>query len=86
MIEFRIPNAEERFQLWKQSFSTKLPLDPAIDLRNIAEKYALAGGVMINVVRKVTLRALTQQQQTISQKELETAIQQELQKEGIILN
>jgi len=86
MIEFRIPNAEERFQLWKQSFSTKLPLDPAIDLRNIAEKYVLAGGVMINVVRKVTLRAVTQQQQTISQKELETAIQQELQKEGIILN
>ncbi|NHN24079.1 ATP-binding protein [Flavobacterium jejuense] len=86
MVAFRMPNAEERFQLWQQSFSAKLPLDPAIDLRDIAEKYALAGGVMINVVRKATLRAVTQQQQTISQKELETAIQQELQKEGIILN
>lgn len=86
MVAFRIPNAEERFQLWQQSFSAKLPLDPAIDLREIAEKYALAGGVMINVVRKATLRAITQQQQTISQKELETAIQQELQKGGIILN
>ena len=86
MVEFRIPNAEERFKLWQQSFSAKLPLDSSIDLREIAEKYALAGGVMINVVRKATLRAVTQQQQTISQKELETAIKQELKKEGIILN
>ncbi len=86
MVEFRMPGAEERYKLWKQSFSEKLPLNPAIDLRAIADKYELSGGVMMNVVRKATLSAVTRQQPTISKRELEDAIRQELQKEGIILN
>ncbi len=86
MVEFRMPGVEERYKLWKQSFSEKLPLDTSIDLRSIAEKYELSGGVMMNVVRKATLRALTGQQRTISKKILEEAIRQELHKEGIILN
>jgi AAA+ superfamily predicted ATPase len=86
MVAFNMPGVEERHTLWAQSFSKKLPLDPEIDLWGIAEKYEVAGGVMINVVRKATLRALTRQEKTISKKELEMAIHQELQKEGIILN
>ena len=86
MVEFHMPGVEERYTLWQQSFSPKLPLDSKIDMWDIAEKYELSGGVMINVVRKTTLRAVTRQHKTISQKELEAAIHQELQKEGIILN
>lgn len=86
MVAFNIPGVEERHALWEQSFSKKLPLDSEVDLWEIAEKYEVAGGVMINVVRKATLRALTQKQKTISKKELVMAIRQELQKEGIILN
>lgn len=86
MVEFRMPGVEERYKLWKQSFSTKLPLTPEIDLWNIADKYELSGGVMMNVVRKCTLRAVTYRKATISQSELETAIRHELQKEGIILS
>ncbi|WP_340200019.1 ATP-binding protein [Ascidiimonas sp. W6] len=86
MVAFSMPGVEERYTLWEQSFSTKLPLDPKIDLWDIAEKYELSGGVMINVIRKATLRAVISQQKIISQKELELAIHQELQKEGIILN
>lgn len=86
MIEFRMPGIEERHQLWKNSFSQKLPLDTGIDLRRISEKYTLSGGVMMNVVRKATLRAVARRQGSISQKELEQAIQQELHKEGIILS
>ncbi|MEP5340732.1 MAG: ATP-binding protein [Algibacter sp.] len=86
MVAFNMPGVEERYKLWEQSFSTKLPLDATIDMWAIAEKYELSGGAMINVVRKVTLRAVTKQQKTILQKELEAAIHQELQKEGIILN
>ncbi len=86
MVEFKMPGVDERYKLWKQSFSTKLPVDDAIDLWAIAEKYELSGGVMINVVRKVTLRAVKQEKNTITQKELEAAIHQELQKEGILLS
>ncbi len=86
MVEFRMPGVDERYKLWKRSFSDKLPVDPGIDLWAIAEKYELSGGVMMNVIRKCTLKAVTNEKATISQKELEDAIRQELQKEGILLN
>jgi len=86
MIEFRMPGVEERHSLWKQSFAAALPLDSAIDLWQIAERYELSGGLMMNVVRKCTLEAITKQQNSISQASLENAIRQELQKEGILLS
>lgn len=86
MVEFRMPGIEERAKLWNQSFSDKLPLDPDVNIKRIAGKYTLSGGLIMNVVRKATLRAVTRGHQAISQKDLEQAIQQELQKEGIILS
>ena len=86
MIEFRMPGVKERYQLWQQSFSTQLPLDQDIDLWAMAERYELSGGMMMNVVRKCTLHAVTNKHSSISQKELEGAIRQELQKEGILLS
>ena len=86
MVEFRMPGVEERYKLWTQSFSEKLPLDTSIDLRTIAEKYELSGGVMMNVVRKATLGAVSRSETEISLKALELAVRQELQKEGIVLS
>ncbi|MBL3655531.1 ATP-binding protein [Fulvivirga sediminis] len=86
MIEFRMPGVAERHQLWQQSFSQKLPLEAEIDLWDLAEKYEIAGGVMMNVVRKSTLRALKAKRKHIIKKELNEAIQQELYKEGIIMS
>ncbi|WP_109438869.1 ATP-binding protein [Aquimarina sp. AU119] len=86
MIEFMMPGVEERYQLWKQSFAEKLPLDEEADLWQIAENYGISGGLMMNVVRKCTLQAVTNNEKTITQQSLETAIRKELQKEGIILN
>ncbi len=86
MIEFTMPGVEERYQLWKQSFAKKLPLDENSDLWHIAENYEISGGLMMNIIRKCTLQAVTNKEKTITQQSLETAIRQELQKEGIILN
>ncbi|WP_299259835.1 ATP-binding protein [uncultured Aquimarina sp.] len=86
MIEFTMPGADERYQLWKQSFAEKLPLDTAADLWHIAENYSISGGLMMNVVRKCTLQAVTGKEKIITQQSLETAIRQELQKEGVILS
>jgi len=86
MIEFTMPGAEERYQLWQQSFSEKLPLDTETDLWHIAENYTISGGLMMNVVRKCTLQAVTNKEKNITQQSIETAIRQELQKEGVILS
>lgn len=86
MIEFKMPGVEERYQLWKQSFAKKLPLDTKANLWHIAENYDISGGLMMNVIRKCTLQAVTHSRETITQQSLESAIQQELHKEGILLN
>ncbi|MEL6556575.1 MAG: ATP-binding protein [Bacteroidota bacterium] len=86
MVEFRMPGVEERHKLWSQSFSSKMPLDDKVDLWKLAEKFEISGGLMMNVVRKCTLNAITQGKTTITLQNLETAIRRELQKEGILLN
>jgi len=86
MVEFSMPGAKERHQLWSQSFSDKLPLDSDIDLWDLAEQYEISGGLMMNVVRKATLGAVTRGEETIGKKALVEAIRQELHKEGIILS
>jgi hypothetical protein len=86
IIEFRMPGAQERLQLWEHSFAAELPLDSAIDKRALAEKYELSGGIMMNVVRKATLMAITNGQQLIGLRDLEEVLRQELHKEGNILS
>ena len=86
MIEFNLPGVDERYQLWQQSFAKKLPLDAHTDLWHIAENYEISGGLMMNVIRKCTLQAVTNNKPSITQNSLETVIRQELQKEGVILN
>ena len=83
MVEFQMPGVQERYKIWRQSFAEKLPVAPGVDLRAIAEQYALSGGLIMNVVRRCTLRAVTQGEATISQAALEAAIRLELRKEGI---
>ena len=86
MVEFRMPGVEDRHKLWEQSFSPQLPLEEGTDLWALAEKYEVSGGMIMNIVRKSTLRAVADSQPAISQKALEAAIRQERHKEGIILH
>lgn len=84
VIHFAMPGTEERLALWQQAFAEDIPLDPAVDLRQIAEKYEIAGGVIINVIRYATLKAIKKGDKVVSQMELEIGIRRELQKEGIL--
>jgi len=84
VIHFAMPGPEERLSLWKQAFADDVPLDPAVDLRQIAEKYEIAGGVIMNVIRYATLKAIKKGDKVVSQAELEIGIRRELQKEGIL--
>ncbi len=85
IIYFPMPGVEERLSLWKQAFSPKLKPAKDVDLRALAEKYNLSGGLMMNAVRTCSLKAIKNKQATISLSEIETAIRKELLKDGIIL-
>lgn len=51
VIHFPMPDKKLRHQLWQQSFSPMTRLAEDIDLKEIAARFELAGGAIMNVVR-----------------------------------
>jgi AAA+ superfamily predicted ATPase len=82
MILFPVPGPEQRLQLWKQSFSEKTVLEADVSLEQIATKYEMTGGAIINVTRYASLMALKRNSTTILYKDLLTGIRKEFGKEG----
>ena len=58
MIHFPMPTADERFQIWKNGFSDSVELESKIDLKEIATKYEISGGAIINIIQHCSLRSL----------------------------
>ncbi len=86
MIYFPIPGPEHRKRLWQGAISNKCTFEPAIDLNEIAHKYEMAGGAIINVIRYCSLLALKRNSNTILKKDLLKGIRKEFAKEGKTVN
>ncbi|MFK7907240.1 MAG: ATP-binding protein, partial [Chitinophagales bacterium] len=82
MIYFRMPNAQQRLRLWKTAFAKETPLKEDIDLFEIAQKYELAGGAIINVSRYCALSALRRGDLKIWREDILHGISREYGKEG----
>lgn len=85
MICFAIPNNYQRKRLWEKTFSPQSRLEEKIKLDEIAEKYELAGGAIINVSRFCSLRALKRNSNIILLDDLTEGIRREFSKEGKML-
>lgn len=82
IIHFPVPKAAERYRLWEQAFSQHTRLASEIDLEQIAAKYELAGGSIVNVVQYASLMALHRGDNIISSHDLAEGIRKEFRKEG----
>jgi SpoVK/Ycf46/Vps4 family AAA+-type ATPase len=58
MIHFPMPTAEERHKIWKNGFPVEVKLEKSIELSEIACKYEISGGAIINIIQHCALRAL----------------------------
>ncbi len=85
MIYFAMPNVDHRLKLWKNAFSDKSIHEDKVDLADIAEKYELAGGAIINVTRYCSMMALKRKSNIILQKDIIAGIRKEFGKEGKIV-
>lgn len=85
MIYFPMPGPEQRKRLWKQSFSEKTVLEDTCNLDEIANKYEMAGGAIINVTRYSSMRALKRGNNIILCKDIIEGIRKEFGKEGKIV-
>lgn len=84
MIHFGLPDAEQRYRLWSNAFSSHSTLEPGMDLQAVAGKYEMAGGAITNVVRHASLRALKRGDGVIRMKDVVEGIRREMVKEGKI--
>ncbi|MDP3468471.1 MAG: ATP-binding protein [Daejeonella sp.] len=82
MIYFPMPGPEQRKRLWNQAFSTQCTLEEACNLEEIAKKYEMAGGAIINVSRYSSMKALKRGTNVILRKDIIEGIRKEFGKEG----
>ncbi|MEM9324164.1 MAG: ATP-binding protein [Bacteroidota bacterium] len=85
MIQFPIPKPVERIELWRKSFSPHCELEDRIDLRDIAKRYELSGGSVINIVQYCSLMALRREEHVIRHHDLMEGIKREYQKSNITI-
>jgi AAA+ superfamily predicted ATPase len=82
MIHFKMPSADERYQLWQNAFSGKCTLHPDIDIYKIAEDYEITGGAIINILRYCALAAIRRNDTVVTRDELFSGLRNELKKEN----
>ena len=80
MIHFPMPTKEERLRLWKNGFSRSVALDKAIDLPEIAKKYEISGGAIINIIQHCSLRTLGRNSHVIKLNDVIDGIRREYHK------
>ncbi len=77
-----MPDASERLKIWQNGFSEKTTLEEDVDLRQIAERFEISGGAIMNIIRYASLAALRKKQNLITAQFLHDGIRKELTKEG----
>jgi len=82
MLYFPIPAPQQRVKLWENIFGEHLVLADEVDLVDIAQKYELAGGSIVNVVRYCALAALRRETEVVWQVDILEGVRRELRKGG----
>ena len=83
-IDFAVPSAVQRREIWVQHLPATAPIDPAIDLTDIAERFELSGGSIRNAAVTAAFIAAGQGE-TVSTVHLLQAVQRELRKQGRLI-
>jgi hypothetical protein len=81
IIQFPMPNAQERLKLWKQSMPVSIKLSERLQLPLIAESHEISGAAIINIVQFASLKALSREDKTLYHDDLLNGIKRELRKE-----
>jgi hypothetical protein len=82
VIAFPVPQAGERERIWRGALSRQCTLAPDVQIAQLASQHAVSGGVIMNVVRFASLKALARGDRILLREDLEEGIRRELAKEG----
>ncbi len=82
MVHFPMPKPNERLALWKKSLPEDVKLEPGLDLVDIATRYELSGGTIMNIVRHCCLQAISRGSSLLRQADFEEGVRREYAKEN----
>jgi hypothetical protein len=85
IIEFPAPNPAERLRIWRQGLSPKAQLAAEVDLPDLAQRYELTGGGILNAIRYASLETLRRGAKEIGLVDIQQGVRRELMKEGRLL-
>jgi ATP-dependent 26S proteasome regulatory subunit len=81
IIHFPIPNAAERYAIWKTTLPAKASLAEGLDLQALAHQYELSGSAIISVIHYASLQAIGRSSVCLSKKDIVEGIRREYEKE-----
>jgi len=81
IIHFSSPNAAERLKLWEKAAPASYPYEPALNLKEIADKYELNGAAILNITHYAALQAVSRKDKYIRSNDIIEAIRKEYRKE-----
>jgi SpoVK/Ycf46/Vps4 family AAA+-type ATPase len=82
LVHFPMPRQNERHLLWKKGLPAAAVLEPGVDLAQIAARYELSGGMIMNVVRYASLQAIARGEPVLRQQDIQDGIRREYTKEN----
>lgn len=86
ILKFTLPDANERFRIWNTSLPEKMKKGHALDLLEVARRYKLTGGNIMNVVHWAALQSVSQNSDTVTLENVLQGIKREVEKEGKIFS
>lgn len=86
ILKFTLPDAKQRQRIWETSMPEKMTIEKPLKLEEVAKRYKLSGGNIINVVHHAALDALNQDSETITLERILNGIKREVEKEGKIFD
>ena len=86
IINFPMPDAEKRLELWRKSVPPKASLSEDIDLPAIASRFELSGSSISGVIHYASLQTISRNSSIILKDDLMEGIKREYEKEEKIFN
>ncbi len=82
IIHFPMPRQGERRLIWKKGLPDTVTLEPGADLNQLAARYEMSGGMIMNVVRFACLQAIARSETVLRQVDFAVGIRREYAKEN----
>jgi len=77
IVEFPRPEPQQRLAMWQNGFSVKAELAHDVDLNKVALDYVLSGASIMNVIRYVSLKAISESRNVITLADIHEGIAKE---------